>query len=81
MSWTHLEDRRPIARKEHKCHLCQLPIYPGDSHVLRSGVYDGEFSSFRMHAACERLTAEWDQDTWDSFEPGPAFRGYFLEAQ
>lgn len=65
VSWTHLEDKRPKARKPHRCYLCGLPIRVGTTHLARSGVGDGGFSTVRMHESCNALTADWDELDWE----------------
>lgn len=65
MSWTHLRDSRPKARKEYRCDLCGLRIRKGARHVRRDGVFDREFVSSRMHAVCESHTRDWDLDDWE----------------
>ena len=65
MSWTHLSDTQPKARKEHVCELCALPIAVGQKHVARRGVSDGVVMTFRMHEDCERMTRDWHLDDWE----------------
>lgn len=74
MTWQHLRDTTPIARKEHRCLLCALPIAVGEKHVMRAGVSDGEFSQFRMHVACEAVTQDWDEMDWECGAYGAEFR-------
>jgi hypothetical protein len=69
MSWLHLEDSTPKARKSHLCHLCNLPIAIGEVHVKRSGVGDNGMESIRMHEVCEKVTHGWDEDSWEYSEP------------
>ena len=77
MSWTHLSDTRPRARKQHQCILCRLRIRKGARHVHRTGVVDGELVSSRMHAVCEAATRDWDDDAWDC-HADQEFREYNL---
>lgn len=65
MSWTHLEDTTPKARKEHRCYLCELPIPKGTVHVARSGVDEDGFNKFRMHTDCEKITKPWGWEEWE----------------
>lgn len=65
MSWRHLLDTMPTARKRHRCYLCGAQISTGDEHVRRVGVSDGKFLAFRMHKLCESLTRKWTQHDWD----------------
>jgi hypothetical protein len=80
MSWQHLRDSRPTARKEHRCYLCELPIAIGEKHVQRVGVSFGQFDHFRMHEQCEAATQSWDQHDWEcSSGCGAEFREYLSE--
>jgi hypothetical protein len=65
MSWTHLNDTKPRARKPHRCELCGLPITKGEVHVARRGIGDDGPCTFRMHIDCEALTKRWDQMDWE----------------
>jgi hypothetical protein len=61
----------PVARKEHRCYLCGRPIVEGQVHIKRVGLYEGDFSSTRMHMRCENATRDWDEEEWgthDEFE-------------
>lgn len=78
MSWVHLEDTRPVARKAYECYLCERPIAEGERHVKRAGVDEDGRGSFRMHAACEAKTREWDEHSWMCHDAGE-FRHYELE--
>ena len=65
MSWTHLEDTNPKARKEHQCYLCERPIPRGTIHVARTGVNDDGICTFRMHTECEKITKPWSWEEWE----------------
>lgn len=78
MNYTHLEDRKPIARKPHRCYLCGRAIEAGQKHVRRVGATDDGIDSIRMHVGCEEKTSRWDQDTWEAHDP-VEFRRYELE--
>ena len=73
MSWKHLEDTTPKARKKYRCHLCGLSIDAGDKYIKRTGV-DGEFIMTRMHIKCEKLTDNWNENDWENFDEAE-FRG------
>ncbi len=45
--------KTPIARKAHKCCECGILIKPGEKYVVCSGVWDGEFSSYKQHLECK----------------------------
>lgn len=66
MSWKHIRDATPVARREHQCYLCEQPIPAGEQHVRRVGRNDGGFDSFRMHAYCDVLSRDWDEYQWES---------------
>jgi len=68
MSWTHIEDTRPRARKEYRCHLCGYPIPVGLRHVKRFGANDSGLVSIRMHDQCEAATRGWDEQDWECDE-------------
>lgn len=69
MSWIHLEDSTPVARKPHRCYLCGLGIEQGERHVKRAGIGDDGPHSVRMHSACVEVTGGWDEDAWDCIDP------------
>jgi hypothetical protein len=70
MSWTHIEDSTPKAKKEYQCFLCGEVIKIGERHVRRFGYYDGDSLSSRMHVECEEESREWDQQDWESISFG-----------
>lgn len=71
MSWQHIRDETPTARKTHQCFLCGQNIDHGTRHVRRTGTQDKEFQAFRMHAECDAFTRKhWDAGDWESFSPG-----------
>jgi len=73
MSWTHLNDTKPKARKRYRCVLCDHFIAKGEIHVARRGIGDDGPCTARMHTLCESLTHDWDYTDWECYEPG-AFR-------
>ena len=66
MSWTHIENTEPKARKRHWCDLCEHWIEKVEIHVKRYGMGEDGRCSFRMHIECEKLTRGWDQDLWET---------------
>lgn len=80
MSYTHLGDTRPKARKQYRCYLCHRPIDVGERHVYRKSTDDGEFVAARMHERCESLTHDWDIDEWESHDPAE-FRRWILREE
>lgn len=65
MSWLHLSDTRPKARKDHRCELCGLTIAKGTVHVARRGIGDDGPCTFRMHDDCEKISRSWSYDDWE----------------
>jgi len=53
VSWAHLSDRHPVARKQHRCFACWTVIEVGQKHIYRVGVYDGDIQTARFHYECE----------------------------
>lgn len=43
------------ARKEHKCCECKRTIHPGEDYQRVSGVWDGEFSTYKTCERCADL--------------------------
>jgi len=68
MSWTHISDTKPKARRDYRCELCGLTIPKGIVHVKRVGA-DGELISFRMHVQCDEATRKWSFEEWENTEP------------
>ena len=68
MSWTHLGDTKPKARKRYHCDLCNLPIDVGTVHIARRGINDDVPITMRMHLRCEEITRlkKWDDAYWES---------------
>jgi hypothetical protein len=76
MSWTYLGQATVKARKAHRCLCCGESIKPGEQYVKRSGVESGEgFMNMLMHPECEKATAGWNDDDWESFSEGTLKRG------
>jgi hypothetical protein len=69
MSWTHLSDTEPVARKDHECGLCGRRIPKGEKHSARRGIGDNGPETFRMHHACEARTRKWGQMEWECHDP------------
>jgi hypothetical protein len=59
----------PTARKSHRCCECGVVINPGEKYVVCSGVWDGEFSSYKQHAICKEACV-WIRD---EFQDGECF--------
>lgn len=65
MGWRHIEDTRPIARKLHRCQLCERDILPGSRYVRRMGFDDEGRVVMVMHEHCEFVTQSWDYSDWE----------------
>ena len=74
MSWRHLSDEHPVARKPHHCFLCGETIEVGEKHVRRTSVDGRELCSLRMHLECEKESQDWDETDWECFFEGDAPR-------
>lgn len=81
MSWTHLEDTRPKARKRHCCDLCGYAIPVGMVHVARRGIGDDGPCTVRMHEICEELSREWDEWGWENQDVGEFRRELLAECR
>lgn len=80
MSWTHLSDTQPRARKTYPCRVCLENIEVGEKHVARRGVGDEGPVTIRFHDECERITKSWDLMTWETHCPGDCTRQEVREA-
>jgi hypothetical protein len=69
MSWIHIEDTTPKARKDYRCLLCERLIPKGIIHVARFGVGDEGKVKVRMHTACELMTRKWGVEEWENQDP------------
>lgn len=78
MTWTHIKERRPIARKQHVCELCGREIFPGRRYVVRFGYGDGRPVRFMMHEHCEYQTRGWDLMDWEVCDTYSEFQMYEL---
>lgn len=87
MAWFRVEDSRLIpakgfmefyknkwliVRKEHKCHLCGIPIPKGTFCNYESGKFEGDFFSRYSHEECSK---EWSRQNSEA-EPGDCW-GWF----
>ena len=78
MSWTHLQEGRPVARKQYYCCLCGLPIPSGIQYAKRVGVMDGEMVAMRMHLQCEQASSKLTVEEWETFPDAGDFQKYNL---
>lgn len=54
MSYTEISSSSPKARKVYSCEWCGQSIVLQEKHYARTYIFDGEFTSGRMHLECER---------------------------
>ena len=57
-------------RKHYRCEWCYKPIAKATTHVKVVGVFDGEFSSYRLHNECEKPCFDSCNDNDGFFTPG-----------
>lgn len=69
MSWTHVRDTFPTARKTYRCAVCWEAIPVGEQHRARFGYGDNGPKTSRMHEDCCQY-ADDAPDFWES-EPLP----------
>lgn len=55
---TFSNEKKHVARKEHKCGECQRKIAAGETYWRLSALYEGDFSETKMCAHC-RVAADW----------------------
>lgn len=70
MSWKHLKEATPKARKPHQCWLCDGDIPAGSTYVYRAGLDGRHMVTMHMHAECEAVTHNWEADEWETFSQG-----------
>lgn len=59
-----LQEKSPIARKEHRCDYCGGTIHAGERYMNQTLVYDGTVYPWKSHEHCYSLTSyiEYDPD-------------------
>jgi hypothetical protein len=77
--WTFLSQQLPVARKQHVCAMCALPIEAGVRYVARRGIMEGKPVTVKMHTDCEAVTARWTEDDWDASGDVTLFRQELAE--
>lgn len=71
--WTSTLRKR---RKEHSCATCGQVVAPGEHSFDESGVFDGDFNSYKQCQACHDIVAYF---FWrGTFCPGQGFYLYEL---
>ena len=75
-------DSSPVARKQHVCDLCQLPIAKGDRYNRRTGIWEDVFATFKAHIACDEFATKIydDENDWESHDVD-CFRQMLSEGQ
>ena len=58
------EERTVRAAREHECSMCHWTIARGETHVVISGCWDGEWSRYRMHQDCRSAHAALAVSDW-----------------
>lgn len=75
MSWTQLSGNKEcLARKKHRCDICDSPIQKGEKQITRSGVSEDGFYRMHMHPECEKYSSEWEYYDWETHCPGDVSR-------
>ena len=75
MSGALLTFEYPRANKSHVCEVCGMPILKGQKHHYQTGVYDGSWSSWRVHFDCAEM--HWHHN--DGREPDDQCDDYYLD--
>lgn len=72
MSWRHLRDVTPKARKDKVCYLCRFNIKKGEIHTVRTGMDNQFIASNSMHTKCcsiaDKSFDDWQWENHDPFE-------------
>lgn len=58
MSWEFFDSRPAKAGTPHRCVECRGAIAVGEAHTYCAGKVEGEFTSYRLCAACALIVAE-----------------------
>lgn len=53
--WKFYDDSFPVARKQHKCGECDLPILPGERYHQHRGMWEDQFASHKVCSFCDWL--------------------------
>jgi hypothetical protein len=60
MSWPHLSDTTPKARKQYRCDICNEVIEVGEMHVARRGIRWNGSATVRAIAHVKRFGMNWN---------------------
>lgn len=71
MTWQHLSDTRPKARKRHQCFICRTAIWRGTIYRRSAFTFDGSAYVIKEHVECSRVAAKW----CDSFDYPDGYQG------
>jgi hypothetical protein len=75
-SYTELKLTERKARKEYRCAWCNEKIVIGEKHTHRVYIFEGDFSSDRMHNECFIAMGKADhEDVCEGFMFGEFHRG------
>lgn len=76
MSFTLLDEKHPIARKDYICEWCSEKILKGEKYYRYKGIYEGRFQDTCMHLECEDASSKYfKNNTCDDFAPYQFKRG------
>lgn len=79
---SHRDKRK--ARKEHRCYECGCKIAPGETYEVVSGLYDGQWETFKTCPDCVELRdalTEMDCFCWYHGSLLDDIQNQFLEAK
>lgn len=76
MSYTELQSRYVVGRDWHRCSWCDGRIEKGEKQRYRAYVFQGEFTTDRMHLDCEVAMKKSSRESLeDGWMPGEFKRG------
>lgn len=78
MSYTHVNDSSPIARKRHVCMGCGESIAPGEKYLRRFGFGEYGPQTDTWHFECEQFAFGDGDSIWES-SPGAFSRKEAIE--
>lgn len=76
LSFRSLTDKEVVVRKSHMCGWCGYRVEKGERAQSRAYVFDGEFTSDRMHPECyNAMNGSAREVTCEGWMPGDFERG------